>query len=94
MNATIKLGYEFDKYKESFGFSSAPAPRTISNPITDDSDAGLVTIAGTDTGKGVSQVIPTALTYPGSMVILDLKRGNSGSYSPRSSPDGTRSYFH
>jgi type IV secretion system protein VirD4 len=41
--------------------------------ITDESDAGLVTIAGTGTGKGVSQVIPAALTYPGSMVIIDVK---------------------
>ncbi|PZX04692.1 hypothetical protein [Celeribacter halophilus] len=44
MNATTKLGYEFDEYKESFGFGSAPAPRTISNPITDDSDAPSVRI--------------------------------------------------
>ncbi|WP_111481422.1 type IV secretory system conjugative DNA transfer family protein [Celeribacter halophilus] len=31
-----------------------------------------MTIAGTDTGKGASQVIPTALTYPGSMVLSSI----------------------
>jgi len=55
------------------GFGSTSAPKGGGDPITDDSDAGLVTIAGTGTGKGVSQVIPTALTYPGSMVIMDIK---------------------
>ena len=55
------------------GFSIAHSKEDGGELITDDSDAGLVTIAGTGTGKGVSQVIPTALTYPGSMVIMDVK---------------------
>lgn len=36
-------------------------------------DAGLVTIAGTGSGKGVSQVIPTLLTYRGSIIVTDPK---------------------
>lgn len=51
------------------GNSAAPG----GDLIVDESDAGLVTIACTGTGKGVSQLIPTALTYPGSMVIMDVK---------------------
>lgn len=38
-----------------------------------DDDAGLVTIAGTGSGKGVSQVIPTLLTYRGSIIVTDPK---------------------
>lgn len=41
--------------------------------VFDESDAGLVTIAGTGAGKGVSQIIPNVLTYPGSLVVLDVK---------------------
>ncbi|ETX13661.1 hypothetical protein OCH239_09380 [Roseivivax halodurans JCM 10272] len=59
-----------EKTPLGFGAGSAAAAGEL---ITDETDAGLVTIAGTGTGKGVSQVIPTALTYPGSMVIMDVK---------------------
>lgn len=55
------------------GFAAGTAATGGGDLITDDTDAGLVTIAGTGTGKGISQVIPTALTYPGSMVIIDVK---------------------
>lgn len=65
----IHLGHEIDT--PTFGFQATPGGRD--GAIVDDSDAGLVTIAGTGTGKGISQVIPTALTYPGSMIILDIK---------------------
>lgn len=55
------------------GFAASTTALGGGEIITDESDAGLVTIAGTGTGKGVSQVIPAALTYPGSMVIMDVK---------------------
>ena len=41
--------------------------------ILDTSDGGLVTIAGTGAGKGVSQVIPAQLTWRGSVVVNDPK---------------------
>ncbi|MEE4248391.1 MAG: type IV secretory system conjugative DNA transfer family protein, partial [Kangiellaceae bacterium] len=71
----IPLGYDHTTQKAPLGFRVKGdedldlAPRLIS----DESDGGLVTIAGTGAGKGVSHVIPTALIYPGSMVILDIK---------------------
>ena len=61
-----------DTYR-SIGFAPGKAPGSGSEVIVDETDAGLVTIAGTGSGKGVSQVIPTALTYPGSLVIMDPK---------------------
>jgi type IV secretion system protein VirD4 len=41
--------------------------------ILDTADGGLVTIAGTGAGKGVSQVIPALLTWRGSIVVNDPK---------------------
>jgi type IV secretion system protein VirD4 len=73
MTYGIPLGHHLEN-KSPLGFGTSPRPTpSVGTLITDDSDAGLVTIAGTGTGKGVSQVIPTALTYPGSMVIVDVK---------------------
>ena len=37
----------------------------------------LLTIAATRGGKGVSHIVPNALTYPGSMVIIDPKGENA-----------------
>lgn len=58
-----------------FGFdTSQDRPRQIRPElISDTSDAGLVTIAGTGAGKGVSQVIPACLAYEGSIVVNDPK---------------------
>lgn len=74
MTYAIPIGRTLDKNRPALGFGNVvSATRPCGSLIEDDSDAGLVTIAGTGTGKGVSQVIPTALTYPGSMVIMDIK---------------------
>lgn len=73
MTYAIPIGYGIEEHAP-LGFGLAPPERKLRGAlISDDSDAGLVTIAGTGTGKGVSQVIPTALTYPGSMIIVDIK---------------------
>ena len=73
MTYSIPLGRKLDIDRAPIGFGSAHEIASQGSLMTDGSDAGLVTIAGTGTGKGVSQVIPTALTYPGSMVIMDTK---------------------
>jgi hypothetical protein len=65
MTYAIPLGRIADHGRGSLGFGTTADVAAPGNLMTDDSDAGLVTIAGTGTGKGVSQVIPTALTYPG-----------------------------
>jgi type IV secretion system protein VirD4 len=61
----------------AIGFRRAadPAGDTASQSpfVTDDADGGLVTIAGTGAGKGVGQVIPALLAWPGSIVVNDPK---------------------
>lgn len=85
-SASLLIGYQTD---ESFiaknthqitGFRSAkldvlPPPPAVKN-ILYDGTAHLMTIAPTGTGKGRSVVIPTLLTYPGSVVVLDPKGEN------------------
>ncbi len=59
----------------SFGFGTSPEARKTARLalISDGTDAGLVTIAGTGAGKGVGQVIPACLSYKGSIVVNDPK---------------------
>lgn len=45
-------------------------------PLHYDGSAHLMTVAPTGTGKGRSVVIPTLLTYPGAVVVLDPKGEN------------------
>lgn len=55
----------------SIGF--VPARPAGSEPILDESDRPLLTIAPTGAGKGVSALIPAALSWPGSLVVVDIK---------------------
>lgn len=55
------------------GFRKDPSAPTGGALITDATDAGLVTIAGTGAGKGRGQVIPALLSWPGSMIVTDPK---------------------
>lgn len=41
--------------------------------LRDDSDTHLLIFAPTRSGKGVGSIIPTAITWPGSMIFTDLK---------------------
>ncbi|WP_149777469.1 type IV secretory system conjugative DNA transfer family protein [Ruegeria intermedia] len=69
------------------------ADSTAVAPIRDTSDGGLVTIAGTGAGKGVSQVIPTLLTYPGSIIVNDPK-GEVSAVTERRRRDMGQQVFH
>jgi hypothetical protein len=55
MTYAIPLGRIADHGRGSLGFGTTADVAAPGNLMTDDSDAGLVTIAGTGTGKGVSQ---------------------------------------
>ncbi len=57
-------------------FSENNTPQTRPDLISYSGTAHLMTVAPTGTGKGRSCVIPTLLTYPGSMVVLDPKGEN------------------
>lgn len=72
----ILLGYHSnDEHRGGIGFhTSRTAPLSRScKPIEYSDEGHLMTIAPTGSGKGVSSVIPTLLTYPGSIVVVDPK---------------------
>ena len=72
----ISLGYTIANKSEKKVIGFQRHVEKISTPdelITDDGEAHLLTIAPTGAGKGRSNVIPTSLEYPGSMIILDTK---------------------
>jgi len=57
----------------AIGFTAGRAETPRARPIRDSSDRPLLTIAPTGAGKGVSALIPAALTWPGSLVVVDVK---------------------
>ena len=87
-SASVLVGYETDnslltaKSPPIQGFRSSRLTEPA-NPVVPESKnilyegtAHLMTVAPTGTGKGRSAVIPTLLTYPGSVVVLDPKGEN------------------
>ncbi len=85
-SAAVQIGYRTDNAIQSsktheitgFRFSHyvAPVAEVLPQDIFYDGTAHLMTVAPTGTGKGRSVVIPTLLTYPGSVVVLDPKGEN------------------
>ncbi|MEM7602455.1 MAG: type IV secretory system conjugative DNA transfer family protein, partial [Verrucomicrobiota bacterium] len=78
--AELQLGWTKPKSQRSLGFHatppSPPEEEETDSPtpwIIKDEESHLLTIAPTGTGKGRSSVIPTCLTWPGSMVVVDPK---------------------
>jgi type IV secretion system protein VirD4 len=69
------LGWSGTDHKPSMGFvqSGAPAQR---DALTYGGDGHLLTIAPTGAGKGVGAIIPALLTYPGSIIVTDIKGEN------------------
>ncbi|MBL7744517.1 MAG: type IV secretory system conjugative DNA transfer family protein [Chitinophagaceae bacterium] len=68
----IPLGYHLPG-NDHIGFLQSQQPGKFFECIYDHSEAHLLTIAPTGAGKGRSNVIPTCLTYPGSLIVLDPK---------------------
>jgi type IV secretion system protein VirD4 len=59
---------------ESFGFTPGlVGSRGNSQAVTYDGDAPIVTCASTGSGKGRGVLIPNLLTYPGSVMVMDIK---------------------
>lgn len=64
------VGLGFQQFADSY-----PAQPPAFDPImAEDLESHLITIAATGKGKGRSALIPTLLTYPGSVVVVDPKR--------------------
>lgn len=86
-SASLLVGYQTDdvaltsELPKIQGFRSSrlvepTKPSTLAQQLHYDGTAHLMTVAPTGTGKGRSVVIPTLLTYPGSVVVLDPKGEN------------------
>ena len=69
----ITLGYEISKDRELIGFTQNKAKPKKNALVVDKGEAHLLTVAPTGAGKGRSSIIPTCLTYPGSLIVLDPK---------------------
>lgn len=73
----LHLGFELPVAEPvAVGFrpvSTEDIPEGGAKAICNRGDGGIVTIAGTGAGKGISQVIPTLLTYPGGVIVTDPK---------------------
>jgi type IV secretion system protein VirD4 len=58
------------------GADDTTSPARTLEPILDDSESHLITVAPTGAGKGVSCIIPALLRYPGPVVVVDPKGEN------------------
>lgn len=62
-----------------FGFHSEQdyqKPSHFLEPILQEEEGHLITVAPTGTGKGVSSIIPALLRYPGPIIVIDPKGEN------------------
>ncbi len=68
----LLLGWEANGDEESFGLS-APPPSSARRSVAYDGDAPLLTCAPTGAGKGRGVLIPNLLSYPGPVIVVDIK---------------------
>jgi type IV secretion system protein VirD4 len=80
----ILLGWNEQQEKRDLGFQIPGPPRksrrrssgSQAAPLLYDGDSHLMTFAPTGSGKGRGMIIPTLLSYPGSVVVVDPKGEN------------------
>ena len=74
--SALFLGWEGTAHKATLGFRSAHIDAAEAPALTYGGDGHLLTIAPTGAGKGVGAIIPALLTYPGSVIVTDVKGEN------------------
>jgi type IV secretion system protein VirD4 len=74
--AALFLGWEGTEHVPTLGFKPATAGKPAPVPLTYGGDGHLMTVAPTGAGKGVGLIIPALLTYPGSVIVTDIKGEN------------------
>ncbi|RLS34330.1 MAG: hypothetical protein DWH78_11550 [Planctomycetota bacterium] len=81
MSNGLLLGWKLSEAARSMGFQNPDLPRRRGRPFrenappaTYEGDSHLMTFAPTGSGRGM--IIPTLLSYPGSVVVIDLKGEN------------------
>jgi len=74
--SALFLGWEGTEHVPTLGFKPTSALGETRPPLTYSGDGHLMTIAPTGAGKGVGAIIPALLTYPGSVIVTDIKGEN------------------
>ncbi len=74
--STLFLGWDGTDRAPTLGFRSSSASQSVRAPLTYAGDGHLMTVAPTGAGKGVGVIIPALLTYPGSVIVTDIKGEN------------------
>jgi type IV secretion system protein VirD4 len=70
------LGWAGTDHAPTLGFNPTAARQAARTALTYSGDGHLMTVAPTGAGKGVGLIIPTLLTYPGSVIVTDIKGEN------------------
>ncbi|CAA6603752.1 hypothetical protein MTBLM1_130004 [Rhodospirillaceae bacterium LM-1] len=72
---SILLGYALQDTKQPIGFSQTVSAQnsSVKEPVLYDGEGHLLTLGSTGSGKGVSCIIPTLLSYTGPVVVVDPK---------------------
>ncbi|WP_439626604.1 type IV secretory system conjugative DNA transfer family protein [Gemmata sp.] len=73
---SLFLGWDGTEHVPTLGFRPSAGPDAARPPLTYGGDGHLMTIAPTGAGKGVGAIIPALLTYPGSVIVTDIKGEN------------------
>src|SRR5947209_1397760 len=71
--AALFLGWEGTEHAPTLGFKPSAANKPAPTPLTYGGDGHLMTVAPTGAGKGVGLIMPALLTYPGSIIVTDIK---------------------
>lgn len=70
------LGWEGTEHVPMLGFRPTGHRKPAPTPLTYDGDGHLMTVAPTGAGKGVGLIVPALLSYPGSIIVTDIKGEN------------------
>ncbi len=74
---SLFLGWKETDTHGEVGFhalrAGTPADNSNAEPLLYSGDGHLMTIAPTGAGKGVGVIVPNLLTYPGSVIAVDIK---------------------
>ncbi|MBA4062236.1 MAG: hypothetical protein C0501_00755 [Isosphaera sp.] len=74
--SALFLGWAGTDHAPTLGFNPTASRQAARDPLTYAGDGHLMTVAPTGAGKGVGLIIPALLTYPGSVIVTDIKGEN------------------
>lgn len=74
--SALFLGWDGTDHRPVLGFKPGAIGAAGRTPLTYAGDGHLLTVAPTGAGKGVGAIIPALLTYPGSVIVTDIKGEN------------------